>query len=336
MSSRTKGRAGAGTATARARANIALAKYWGKSDVRLNLPAVPSVSLTLDEMVTETTVTLDPALDDDALVLNGRPAGAKETSRIRTMLASIRAMAGSELHARVTSSNTFPTASGLASSASGFAALAGAGTAAYGVRAGLTTISALARASSASAARSVYGGFVELGAGKPGNARLSAKQLFDQNHWDVRLVVAVMDEGPKDVGSTDGMEGSRRSSPLYEAWVDEAPGLMRKVKRALAARDLDSLGPAMEQSTVAFHAVAMTSNPPVFYWRPPTLAALETVRGLRRRGISAWATMDAGPHVKVLVHTKDARRVRDALEKTPGVLRTLVARPGRGLEVTVP
>ena len=87
-------------------------------------------------------------------------------------------------------------------------------------------------------------------------------------------------------------------------------------------------------ATGALVDVAMTSNPPVFYWRPATLAALETVRALRRRGVSAWATMDAGPHVKVLTASKDARRVRDALESTNGVLRTLVARPGRGLEVT--
>lgn len=323
------------TATVRARANIALAKYWGKSDVSLNLPAVPSISLTLAEMRTETSVTVDPTLKRDELELNGRAASPKELARVATMLGRVRAMAKSDAHAHIVTRNSFPTASGLASSASGFAALAAASTAAFGVRASSSKVSALARWSSASAARSVYGGFVELAAGKPGQASLAAKPLHDASHWDVRLVVAVMDEGPKDVGSTDGMELSRKTSPLYAAWVQGAPKLMRTVKRALAARDLATLGPAMEQSTVSFHAVAMSSSPGIFYWKPPTLAALETVRALRAKGIEAYATMDAGPHVKVLCHAKDARRVQIALEATEGVLRTLLATPGPGLEVTV-
>lgn len=320
-------------ATARACANIALAKYWGKSDVEHNLPAVPSISLTLAEMVTETVVEPDASLAADAFELNGRPAGAKERARVTKMLDVVRARAGVETFARVSSRNSFPTASGLASSASGFAALAGAATAAYGVRASAGRISALARASSASAARSVFGGFVKLPAGKPGHATLAAKPLFGSEHWDVRLVVAVMDEGQKDVGSTDGMENSRRTSPLYDAWLAAAPKLTRTIERALAARDMERLGPAMEQSTIAFHACAMTSVPAVFYWKPATLAALATVRALRREGIGCYATMDAGPHVKVLCATKDAPRVRAALERTEGVLRTLLATPGPGLSV---
>lgn len=320
-------------ATARACANIALAKYWGKSDVRLNLPAVPSISLTLSEMVTETVVELDPSLRADAFELGGRPATEKETARVTKMLDVVRERARSRVFARVRSSNSFPTASGLASSASGFAALAGASTAAYGVRTTPAQLSALSRASSASAARSVFGGFVKLPAGKPGAATLAAKPLFAPDHWDVRLVVAVMDEGPKEVGSTDGMESSRRTSPLYDAWIAAAPKLARTVERALADRDLERLGPAMEQSTIAFHACAMTALPGIFYWKPPTLAALETVRGLRKKGLSCYATMDAGPHVKVLCATKDARRVADALRRTEGVLRTLTATPGPGLSV---
>jgi diphosphomevalonate decarboxylase len=321
------------SATARASANIALAKYWGKSDVALNLPAVPSISLTLAEMYTETSVTLDPSLTTDVFELNGREAGPKELARVTTMLDRVRHMARSDVRARVASSNSFPTASGLASSASGFAALAGASTRAFGVKTSLARVSALARASSASAARSVYGGFVELAAGTKGRGSLAAKPLHDREHWDVCLVVAVMDEGPKEVGSTDGMEGSRKTSPLYDAWVAAAPKLTRTVKRALAARDLDRLGPAMEQSTIAFHSVAMTSLPAIVYWKPPTLAAMATVRALRAKGVSAYATMDAGPHVKVLCAAKDARRVRDALAKTEGVLRTMIAHPGPGLEV---
>lgn len=318
---------------ARARANIALAKYWGKSDLELNLPAVPSISLTLDGLLTTTTVQADPTLGADEVSLDGRPATAPETTRVVQMLGRLRGAARRKEYARVVSVNRFPTAAGLASSASGFAALAAAGARAYGLEWSEARLSSMARWSSASAARSIFGGFAELPAGKPGNMALAAKPLAPVDHWDVRLLVAVAAKGPKKVGSTEGMERSRRTSPLYDGWVERAPGLTRTIRKALLARNLDTLGQAMEQSTMAFHACAMSSAPGIFYWQPTTLAIVHAVQSLRERGLSAWATMDAGPHVKVLCTATDARRVRAALKKVDGVLDTLVAKPGAGVEV---
>ena len=321
------------TASAVARANIALAKYGGKSDVALNLPAVPSISLTLDGLVTETRVTFDPALRADRLRLDGREAGAAETARVTEMLDRVRHAARLPLRALVESENRFPTAAGLASSASGFAALAAAACAAAGLQWHDRRLSALARQSSASAARSIFGGFAELPAGRPGQAALAARPLFGPDHWDLRLVVAVAAKGPKKVGSTRGMEHSRRTSPFYAAWVADAPRLTRRIRAALRRRDLDVLGRAMEQSTLSFHACAMASDPAIVYFRPATLAALATVHDLRERGVAVYATMDAGPHVKALCHARDAGRVRRALAATDGVLDTLVARAGKGVEV---
>ena len=320
-------------ATARACANIALAKYWGKADVKRNVPAVPSISLTLDQLVTETRVELDPSLESDVVKLDGRRATDSEAERVIAMLGRIRREAGVRTRARVVSHNHFPTAAGLASSASGFAALAAAASAAAGIRFDARRLSALARASSASAARSIYGGFVELPAGSRGDSDLAARQIAPPGHWSVRLVVALTEPGQKKVGSTEGMERSRKTSPYYRAWVEHAPKWSRKIKRAIKERDLDALGAAMEQSTLAFHCSAITSDPPIFYWRPATLAALDTVRGLRERGVSTWATMDAGPHVKTLCRVGDATRVRQALDRTAGVTRTWVAKPGPDVEV---
>ena len=109
-----------------ARANIALAKYWGKADERLNLPAVPSVSITLDPLTTRTRVRFVDGLQADRFVLDGRPAQDKERARVTKLLDTVRARADLALFAEVESQNDFPTASGLASSASGFAALASA------------------------------------------------------------------------------------------------------------------------------------------------------------------------------------------------------------------
>lgn len=322
-------------ASARACANIALAKYWGKADVKRNVPAVPSISLTLDQLVTETRVRFDASLDADLVRLDGRRATAAEAKRVTAMLDRVRREARFRLKAQITSHNHFPTAAGLASSASGFAALAAAASAAAGLRFHARHLSALARASSASAARSIYGGFVELPAGQRGDADLAARPIAAPGHWNLRLVVAATEPGPKKVGSTEGMERSRKTSPFYDAWLKQAPKWARKIKRAIKERDLDTLGSAMEQSTLAFHCCAITSDPPILYWAPATLAAMGTVRDLRERGVSVWATMDAGPHVKALCGVGDASRVRQALDRTSGVTRTWVAKAGPGVGVQV-
>jgi diphosphomevalonate decarboxylase len=320
-------------ATALARANIALAKYWGKSDVELNLPAVPSISMTLQPLTTETTVEFADALSRDELSLNDKPAGEVEVRRASALLDQVRAEAGIGARARVASKNHFPTASGLASSASGFAALAAAARAAAGLRYDADKTSALARRSSASAARSVFGGYVELPAGAPGDVALSAHQLFAPEHMELCIVVAVTDEGRKAVGSTDGMTHTRETSPYYASWIDAAPRLANEVREGLRSRDLPRIGKAMEQSTLAMHACGLAAAPGLLYWHPATLAAFNKVRELRESGVEVYATMDAGPHVKALCFARDASTVSQGLTQAPGVLRTILAGPGAGVEI---
>lgn len=321
-------------ARAVARANIALAKYWGKCDAALNLPAVPSVSLTLDALVTETAVELDGALESDLVSLDGAVREGSEAKKVIATLDRVRAASGRSERARVSSVNRFPTASGLASSASGFAALAAAAARAYGLGWSERELSAEARRGSASAARSVYGGWVELPAGVPGDDRLAAAPLHGPEHWDVALVVAMATKAAKAVASRDGMRQTAESSPYWAAWLGCAPGYARAVRDAVAARDLEAVGTAMEASTFAMHASAWAAVPAVRYARGVTLELLDRVGALRREGVGAWATMDAGPHVKVLCMEADAARVREAVAEVQGVVDTLVARPGPGVEVT--
>jgi diphosphomevalonate decarboxylase len=320
-------------AQARARANIALAKYWGKADAARNLPAVPSISMTLDPLVTETSVEFRSDLPSDEMILNGEPALAAEVTRTTTLLDRVRAESGVTMRARVSSKNHFPTASGLASSASGFAALAAAARAAAGLTYDAARTSDLARQSSASAARSVYGGYVELPAGKVGEHVLSAHVLFPPEHFDLAIVVAVTAEGRKSVGSTDGMTHTRDTSPYYEAWVKSAPALADEVRTGLETRNLKRIGEAMEQSTLAMHACGIAAGPGLLYWQPATLAAFHRVRELRTEGVEVYATMDAGPHVKALCRARDVAKVAGALEAVPGVLRTLRATPGPGIQL---
>jgi diphosphomevalonate decarboxylase len=318
------------TATAAAHPNIALAKYWGKRPYGHNLPAVPSLSVTLEGMRTLTRVSFDDDLAADELELGGKRASGVELERVSSLLDRVRARAGLERRATVRSYNDFPTASGLASSASAFAALAVAAAGAAGLELSAAELSDLARRTSVSSARSLYGGYVELRAGREGDEVLSATELAPPEHWDLRIVVAVTREGAKDVGSSDGMRHTSLTSPYFPAWVEHAPSMFGRVRHALLERDLEALGEAVEHSALAMHAAAIAARPGVVYWSGATLEALAELRRQRRAGLPGWGTIDAGPHLKVLTTSAHAEAVASAMRQVPGVLRTILTEPGRG------
>jgi diphosphomevalonate decarboxylase len=314
--------------TARACANIALVKYWGKRDAALNLPAAGSLSLSLAALVTETRVEFDPALGADLVELEGKPAGSAEAARVSRFLDLVRDRAAIAMRARVTSHNRFPTASGLASSASGFAALAVAATRAAGLELPPRDLSILARHGSGSAARSIFGGFVRMHAGDTDEASYAepiTSSLIDR----VRMVIAIVGGGaPKLHTSRDAMDHTAATSPFYAAWLDQVPHDLAAAETALATRNLEALGEVTEHDALAMHASAIAARPPVIYWKPATLALLTAVRTLRQTGHAAWATMDAGPHVKVLTTVDDADHIARALANVEGVTATTISGPG--------
>jgi diphosphomevalonate decarboxylase len=319
--------------TAVAGTNIALVKYWGKRDVALNLPAAGSLSLTLDRLGTRTTVAFDDG-DRDRFVLDGAPADEAATTRVSAFLDRVRARAEIARAALVTSTNSVPTAAGLASSASGFAALALAATRAAGLALSPTELSALARIGSGSAARSIFGGFVEMarGARADGDDAV-AHPLPEGDGWDVRLVVAITASGPKAIGSTAAMTHTARTSPFYEAWLAGVPADLAAARAAIAARHLPALGAVAERSALRMHAAALSADPAIIYWNGATLAAIDGVHALRARGVGVFFTIDAGPHVKALCRAADADAVAATLRAVPGVIDTLIAAPGPGARV---
>lgn len=312
-----------GVGKAVAHSNIALAKYWGKADAVRNLTAVPSLSLTLSALRTVTTVRFDEALPADELDLGGAPVVGRPLQRISKLLDNVRAQVGVTTRARVESVNDFPTAAGLASSASGFAALAMAATRAAGLELSLAEISAIARAGSASAARSLFGGYVSLGARAE-----SAERVADGPDFPLEMLVAVTLAGEKETASTDGMGHTQSTSPYYAAWVQAAPALYEQVRRAVLARDFDALGPAVEQSALAMHASMLAARPALIYFAPATLRVMERVRAFRKSGGRAYFTMDAGPHVKVLVEPSASGELELELAKVEGVTRVLRSAAG--------
>jgi diphosphomevalonate decarboxylase len=317
-------------ATARAHANIALVKYWGKRDAALNLPAAGSLSLTLDALTTETTVRFDGALAADTMTLDGREASAGELARTSAWLDLVRARAGITTRARVDTANHFPTASGLASSASGYAALAVAATAAAGLDLDARELSILARLGSGSAARSIFGGLVRMHAGTALDGSDSAAEpIVSLLSGEVRMAIAIVGGGaPKTHGSRDAMQHCAETSPFYRAWIETVERDLSAAEDAIARADLPALGALAEANALAMHASAIAARPAIIYWQPATLAALATVRGLREAGRAAWATIDAGPHVKVLTTAADADAVVAAMTATPGVDRVLLSGAG--------
>jgi diphosphomevalonate decarboxylase len=321
--------------TAVAGTNIALVKYWGKRDAALNIPAAGSLSLTLKEMGTRTTVRFGEQLGPgDRIRMNGRDPDEGARKRVVAFLDLVRERAGIQARAEVVTENSVPTAAGLASSASGFAALALAASRAAGLTMVPAQLSALARRGSGSAARSIFGGFVEMRAGVfSDGADAVAVAVPDGESLPVRLVIAVTADGEKSIGSTEAMDRTARTSPYYESWLQSVPRDLQDARAAIAERDLSRLGALAERNAIRMHAAAMAADPCIMYWTPATLTAMETVRALRARGLAAYFTIDAGPHVKVLCHPGHATEIESAMAQTPGVLRTLIASPGRGARI---
>ncbi|HEY8520782.1 MAG TPA: diphosphomevalonate decarboxylase [Gammaproteobacteria bacterium] len=320
-------------ASARARANFALVKYWGKADARLNVPAVGSISITLDALWSDTHVRFDPELPADEVVLDGQRR-ERDAARVSAYLDILRELAGVTTRARVESRNNFPTGAGLASSASGFAALAAAAAAALGLKLSPRELSVLARRGSGSAARSVFGGFVEMHAGRsPDGSDSYAEPLLAAAAWPLEVAIAITASGEKEVGSTSGMGRSAESSPYYPAWVATHPADMAAARAAIAARDFDALADVAEHSCLKMHAAALAARPPLFYWNGVTVACLEAVRKLRAAGVPVFFTVDAGPQVKAICAPGARARVAAALAEIPGVLRVLESGLGPGVEV---
>lgn len=312
--------------TVQAPANIAFIKYWGTTAPERALPANPSISMTLRECVSRCTVELRDGGEDEILLVDDEGPHVPPpafSDRIQAHLDRLREWAGREVRFRVGTQNSFPAGAGLASSASGFAALTLAVLRVLDLDPGPAQRSALARRSgSGSAARSVFGGFVRWPVADAGPAIAPAAPIAGPDHWPLRDIIAVVETEPKAVSS---LEGHQRApgSPHYARRQTLLPERLEVVGTAIRERSLDRLGPVLEEEAVELHLIAMSSRPPIFYWRPATLAVLEAVRGLREDGVAAYFTMDAGANVHVVCEPAEAAAVVERLAALPGVRRVI-------------
>lgn len=315
-------------ATAVAHPNIALVKYWGKQDKPGNRPAVPSISVTLDSLYTRTHVRFDPDLAADSFTINGREDD-KSAHRVGRCLDVFRARAGIDERAAIETHNNFPTGAGLASSASGFAALVVAVDRALGLGLPRAELSRIARRSSGSAARSLYGGFVEMPLDPDEE---TASPLLDAESWPMSVVVAVTATDAKSTGSTEGMERTARTSDYYQAWLAAAGADFGEAREAILSRDFERLARVSEKSCLKMHALMLSADPGLIYWNQATVACLHRIRELRARGVAVFFTMDAGPQVKAVCLPEHRGRVSETLGSIPGVVDVLECGLGPGAE----
>lgn len=308
--------------TARAYPNIALIKYWGKADEELMLPAAGSLSLTLDTFATTTTVALAPDADADSLELNGATASAEQLRRVTRLLDIVRELAGSAVHAHVVTRNEAPTGAGLASSASGFAALATAAADAYGLDLSPRDLSRLARRGSGSATRSIMPALAMWHAGDD-------EQSFAEpvEGPDLRMVIVFVDESHKAVTSREAMRRTAATSPFHDAWIASTARSLDEALAACADDDFTTLGRLTESNALRMHAVIQSAEPPIRYLTARSIAVFDAVERMRADGLEAYATADAGPNVVVIARPEDADAVADALG---GLGRVAVVGPGPG------
>lgn len=316
---------------ARAHTNIALIKYWGKRDETLFLPMNSSLSLTLEQFYTETTVELSDSFEKDSFILNDRLQDDSETTKISRFLDLFRQEAGIQTPAKITSQNFVPTAAGLASSASAFAALGAAMNDASGLKMDLATLSTYVRRGSGSATRSVYGGFVEWQMGT--NSADSMAVEIDDASWDIGMITVAVNTNKKTVSSRDGMKLTVETSAFYPAWLESTAKDLRLIKEAIYKHDFQQLGEITESNGMKMHGTMLGATPPFSYWEALTVEVLTKIREIRRQGWQCYFTMDAGPNVKILCRYSDAEAIQKLLTTAFPDNPVIISKVGGGVKL---
>ncbi|KAI1388985.1 Diphosphomevalonate decarboxylase [Hypoxylon trugodes] len=299
--------------------NIAVVKYWGKRDAKLNLPTNSSLSVTLSQadLRTLTTATCSASYQGqpDSLTLNGEPSditGARTQACLRELRARRATLESanpllpklSSLPLKIVSENNFPTAAGLASSAAGFAALVRAIADLYELPADPTELSLIARQGSGSACRSLFGGYVAWRGGEQTDGLDSkAVQVAPASHWPtMRALVLVVSAAKKGVSSTSGMQQTVHTSDLFKGRIaNVVPKHMDTIEAAIQNKDFATFAEVTMKESNSFHACCADTYPPIYYMNDVSRAAVRAVEAINAaagKTVAAY-TFDAGPNAVV-------------------------------------
>jgi diphosphomevalonate decarboxylase len=323
-------------ATAFANINIALTKYWGKRDEKLILPHNSSISITYDGYGTTTTVEFNKEYSKDIFILdNKKYENEKEYDRVVNQLDLTRKLAKFKLKAKVISQNQVVTAAGMASSASGAAALSLASVTAAGLKLSQRNLSILARQGSGSATRSILGGFVKWEMGKKINGLDSfARQIANEQYWsEFRMIAVLVNNSQKKVKSRAGMAATIKTCPYYEVWKKTVIVDNRDIEKAIKAKDFSKIGEIAEHNCLKMHALMMTTKPALLYWTAETLSILHSVYLWREQGLETYFTIDAGANVNLICLKKDVDKIKNKLSKLLGINKVIELKVGKGVHL---
>ena len=287
-------------------ANIALCKYWGKRDEELNLPVTSSLSISLGDRGTKTKISLTRE-NYDSITLNGEKLASESPFFVRAIRFLDLFRPAPEMSFNVETWSNLPISAGLASSASGFAALVLAMNQLFRWNLNKTDLSILARLGSGSATRSMWNGFVKWQCGKSTDGFDSFGEHLDFDWPEFCIGLLIVSKEPKAIGSRKAMKHTVETSCFYEVWPKKVVEDMEMLEQALRIKNFDLLGKTAESNALAMHASMLAAEPPVLYATPDTIAAVRKVWKIREEGISVYFTQDAGPNLKLLFLKKNAK-----------------------------
>jgi diphosphomevalonate decarboxylase len=313
--------------TAVAPSNIAFVKYWGKKDEVLRLPENGSISMNLSGLTTTTTVEFSPLFLEDVIELNG-VRESNQDNRAIAHLNRVRDMAKIHDRAHVVTKNSFPTGTGLSSSASGFAALSLAASNAAGLSLSEKDLSILARLGSGSACRSIPDGITEWLDGNTTNSSY-AISLFGPTYWDLCDVVAVVSVGKKEVPTATGMKLASKSL-FFQTRLTHIRAKINACKKALEKKNFQALGELIEMEALELHAIMLTSTPPLIYWTPGTLRIMKLCAKWREEGIPVYFTINTGQDIHLICEAPYVHRVEKKLKELEEVQKIIVNESASG------
>lgn len=319
-------------ATAIAPSNIAFTKYWGRKDEVLRLPENGSVSMSLSDLLTTTTVEFLDQYQKDQITINGGGLGEDEAGRVIKHLDRVRKMANITHKAKVVSNNNFPTGTGLSSSASGFAALTLAAAKAAGLTLSEKELSMLARQGSGSGCRSIPSGFVEWLDGNTSDTSY-AKQIFPADYWAITDIVAVVSEGKKEVSTSLGQK-SAKSSPFMKVRLSRMKEKNSKIKNLIKEKNFTKFGELIEQEALELHTIMLTQYPPLIYWTPGTLQIMKLAPHWRAEGIPVYFTINTGQDIHLICEAKSIDKIKAKLINLDFVKNIIINTAGKGSGLT--
>ena len=303
--------------------NIALIKYWGKRNTIKNLPAVDSISITLDNLWTEMNVIFSSDLSNDELFINEKKEN--NISRVKNCIDSI---CGEQRdYASIMSRCNFPISAGLASSSSSFSALVVAINSLMKKKWNTQLLANQAGSVSGSAARSILGGIVKLN-NEPEKIRIT--QLLSPNDWPLRVVIAITDKKEKAISSSKAMKLSADTSPFYSSWVEGQNHDIEEANSFISKKDFEGLASISEHNCMKMHSIMWTTRPSIVYWNSTTIDCMHAIRDLQRNGESVFFTIDAGPQIKAICLPENEEKIAKKLNEIKGVQSIMTSGLGSG------